>query len=386
VTVLHGREVVIAGLGSYSPGDPVPFDDIEKVLGTITKAPPKLLRWIDRMRPIMKEMLGMDQYFYALDPETREPTDDNVTMGAKAARKALDSAGMKAADVDLLVYAGIMMENICPPTSVLVQEELKIPHCADLSIHSNCTCVYKALQVASDLIANGRYRNALIVTSQLSSPFLRSEYFNQEVMEKPDVLLRWFLCDGAGAMVLAPPEKDRRGHLRVVDTYIESVGLGMGPDMYCSVGGHRTNAQMVYEKGLHHLRQNFDQVMKVAPKLGLEALDHMVDKTGLDLSKVKYFLANIPTRHLYDIVTEDLSEGRKLKNIKFYSKLSEHGYPGPCAIIIALDNFTAETPLAEGDIVISMVTESSKWMHGGFILEYSTGSSPPVRAAGEESA
>jgi 3-oxoacyl-[acyl-carrier-protein] synthase III len=368
--VARGTDVVIAGLGTYSPGDPVPFDDIENVLGEITEAPPKLLRWIGRMRPIMKEMLGLDQYYYAIDPVTRKPTDDNITMGAKAARQALNAAGMKAGDVDLLVYAGIMMENICPPTSVLIQEALGIPHCADLSIHSNCTCVYKALQVASDLIANGRYRNALIVTSQLSSPFLRSEYFNQKAMLKPDVLLRWFLCDGAGAMVLAPRTEETRKVLRVVDTYIESVGLGLGPDMYCTVGGHRTNPLEIYEQGLHHLRQNFDQVVKIAPRLGKEALEHMIERTGLDLTTVKYFIANIPTRHLHDAAVEIVRKEKNVPSIQFYSRLSERGYPGPCAIIIALDGFLREAELVPGDIVISIVTESSKWMHGGFILEY----------------
>ena len=49
---------------------------------------------------------------------------------------------------------------------MLIQEELKIPYCADLAIHSNCSSIYKAIQVAGDLIANGRYRNALIMTAQ----------------------------------------------------------------------------------------------------------------------------------------------------------------------------------------------------------------------------
>ena len=364
------RDVYIVGTGSYSPGQPIPFDNIEDVLGRITEAPPKVMAWTDRMRPIMKEMLGLDYYYYALDPKTREPIDNNVTMSCKAAQKALDAAGMKAADCDLIIFAGILMENICPPTTVLIQEELKIPYCAEYAIHSNCTSVYKALQLASDLIANGRYNNALVMSSQLSSSFLRSEYYNQKIIEKTQVLLRWFLCDGAGSLVLSADKNRGKNRAKVVDTYIESVGLGLGPDMYCRLGGHRTIIPQVYENGWHHLTQNFDKVAATAPKLAKAAIDNMLAKTGFDISKLTYFFANVPTKHLNDMVVESLKEGRKLENVKFYTKLAERGYPGPCAIYIALDEFLKSGEPKAGDLIMSMVTESSKWMHGGFILEY----------------
>ena len=108
------------------------------------------MKRIDRMRPIMKEMLGIENSHYALDPETREFTETNISMAVKSSNKALEMAGMDASEIDLIVYAGIFYDYMCPPSSVLVQEELGIPYCAEMSIHSNCTSIYKALQVASD--------------------------------------------------------------------------------------------------------------------------------------------------------------------------------------------------------------------------------------------
>ena len=84
-------------------------------------------------------------------------------------------------------------------------------------------------QADTDLIANGRYNNALIMSAQLSSSFLRSEYYNQKIIEKTQILLRWFLCDGAGALVLSADKNRVKNRAKVVDTYIESVGLGLGP-------------------------------------------------------------------------------------------------------------------------------------------------------------
>lgn len=366
---MNERDVYIAGIGSFSPGERIPFDKIEDILGRVTDAPPKVLKRIDKLRPIMKEMLGIEYLHYAIDPKTRETTEDNISMATKAAKKALESAGMEASKIDLIIYAGILFDYLCPPSSVLVQEALKIPYCAEMVIHSNCTAIYKAIQVASDLIANGRYNNALLVTSQLSSTFLRAEYFNQKALTEEQAILRWFLCDGAGALVLSH-HKPEKPSLKVVDTYLESVGLGIEPSMKMLIGAARWDLKDIYEKGWHHLTQDFKTVAQLAPKLGIKGLNLMIKKTNLDFSKAKCFFANIPTKHMMDLAAEIFRKDLKNPNLKIYSKLSTRGYQGAPAIIIALDEFMREEKLNPGDQLVSFVTESSKWMHAGFILEY----------------
>ncbi|MBD3308255.1 hypothetical protein GF339_17540 [candidate division KSB3 bacterium] len=364
------RDVFMAGIGSYSPGDPIPFDQIEDVLGRITEAPPKILRWIDRMRPIMKELLGVQYVHYTLDPHTRNPRDNNITMSSKAAQRALQQAGLKASEIDLLVFGGILMENICPPTSTLIQDALKIDYCAEFSIHSNCTSIYKAIQLAADLIANGRYNHALVITSQISSAILRAEYFHQQVVTKAQLILRWFLSDGAGACVLTSRKPDAPC-LKIVDTYLESVGTGLPPSMSVMFGGNNLNLPDIYEKGEHHLYQDFKTVSTLAPVLGKKGWSQMVAKTGLDVSHVKWFLANIPTKHLTDLSIQELQKSWDAPHVQWYTRLSNRGYPGPPAIMIALDDFMQQDMgLSPGDLVVSFVTESSKWMHAGFILEY----------------
>jgi len=367
---LTKRDVYISGIGSFSPGNPVSFDQIEDVLGRITDAPQKLLKRINRLRPIMKELLGIEYSYYAIDPQTRQTTETNVSMSVKAARLALDAAGMIPEDVDLLVYAGILYDCMCPPSSVLVQDALNIPYCAEMSIHSNCTAIYKAIQVASDMIANGRYRNALIVTSQLSSTFLRAEYYNQQALTEEQAILRWFLSDGAGALVLTS-HKPEPSCLKVVDTYLESVGTGIAPSMRMDFGASKWKISDIYEHGWHHLTQDITTVSKLAPDLFGKGIKAMLEKTQLDVSTVKCFFANIPTKHMMDLAVKNLKiNDFKNPDLVFYSKLATRGYQGAPAIIIALDDYMKDPPLRPGDRIISFVTESSKWMHAGFIFEY----------------
>ncbi len=366
---MNERDVYIAGIGSYSPGEPVPFDDIESVLGEITEAQPKIMKRIKRLRPIMKEMLGIEHSYFALDPITREQTETNVSMSVKSSQKAIAQAGLKNEEIDLIVYAGILFDYLCPPTSVMVQDELEIAYCAEISIHSNCTSTYKALQVAADLIANGRYENALVVSSQMSSTFLRAEYFNQKVITEDQAILRWFLCDGAGAVVLTA-NKPENNPVRVADTYLESVGAGTEPSMHMKIGAAASQLQDIYKNGYHHLVQDIRTVAKKAPDLFGKGIHTMLDKTNVDVAKVKCFFANIPTKHLMDLAIRNLKKDFLNDQLPFYTAMVSRGYQGPPAILIALDDyFGTENALAKGDCLVSFVTESSKWMHAGFVLE-----------------
>ncbi len=362
------RPAYIIGIGSYSPGDPVPFDEIEDVLGRITDAPRKLMKRIERVRPVMKDMLGIEYSHYAIDPKTREITENNVSMSEKAARQALGQANIEPQQIDLIVYAGILYDYLCPPSSVLVQEALKIPYCAEMSIHSNCTAIYKAIQVAADLISNGRYNKALVVTSQISSIFLRADYFNHKALTLEQVILRWFLSDGSGALVMSS-EKGPNINLEVTDTYLESVGLGIEPSMSMRVGVVSSHPLEVFENGDHHLVQDVKKVAELGGKFFKEGFDQMIEKTGLKLQEVKCFFLNVPTKHMMDELTYRLRKDFNYPNLPFYTKLATRGYQGAPAVIIALDDYLKEAPMLPGERWVSFVTESSKWMHAGFILD-----------------
>lgn len=367
---MKGRDVYVAGIGSFSPGEPIPFDNIEDVLGELTGAPKKVKKRIKRLRPILKQMLGIKYAHYAIDPQTRQPTETNTTMSVKCAQKALQMAKMDASDIDLITYGGIFYDYMCPPNTVMIQEALDIRYCAEISIHSNCTSSYKALQVAADMVSNSRYDTALVVSSQLSSLFLRSEYYNQEKITEGQAILRWFLCDGAGAFVLTSQKPDHPC-FKLVDTYLESVGVGIEPSMRMLIGASNSNLPEIYANGLHHLIQDFQVVSKLAPDLFKKGMETMIEKTNFDLTKVKCFFANIPTKHLMDLAIKKLrSETFKNPELVIYTRLATRGYQGPPAVVIALDEYIHNTDLKQGDYIASLVTESSKWMHAGFIMEY----------------
>jgi len=363
--------VKITGAGSFLPGNPVPLDEINTVLGELPDAPKEVRKWMTSIRPVMQELLGIEYYHYAIDPKTREFTEDNISMSAKASLEALKAANMQASEIELIVYGATYMYQM-PPPSTLIQEALGIEQCAELSIAANCTSAYKALLLAGEMIETGRYQNALVVSSNMSSSHLCAEYYNQPITKKEDVFLRWYLCDGAAALVLKGSPCPRDG-LFLEHTYMESVGGKKPPAMFTQWPGHYLNPREAYEKGYHHVKQLQDELRKYFTEEGssgfTKGVKRMIEKYRIDLSDLRYFQINMPTKHLVDLLMDEI-ESLGIRRDQIYSPVVKMGYTGPPAAFMSVDEVIRGKTLKDGDLVLNFVIESSKFMQAGFTMRY----------------
>jgi len=364
--------VRVAGTGSYLPGDPIPFDEIEDYLGKITMAPKKVMRWLDRIKPLMREMLDLDYVHYALDPKTKERTDDYVTMSVKSAMRALEDADMKPDDVELLTFGSSFNQQI-PPISTLVQEALGIDSCAEMAINSNCTSMYKALMVAHDMIQNGRFKNALVLSTNVTSTSLTADFFNQAVLKTEDAFMRFFLSDGSGAAVLKAADTRSDG-LFLDHTYIESVGGNKPSVMHNGFPSYWVNGREVYEHGYHHMSQMFKDEVRIhmldANKRTVftNGIQRMIDSCNIDISNLRFFQLNMPTKHIVEIILSECEEVLGISKDLLYTKISNMGYPGPPAALICLDKIRREEDWKKDEMLLSFVVEVSKFIQAGFAV------------------
>jgi 3-oxoacyl-[acyl-carrier-protein] synthase III len=364
--------VRIAGTGHFLPGIPIPPDEVDRYLGQLTQAPEKIRKWLDRIRALMNEMLDVETYRFAIDPVTRKFTEDNVTMSVKAALNAIADAGMDPVDIDLIVYGSAHQDQM-PTASVRIQEKLGIEQCGEIAIHANCTSAYKALLIANDLLKNGRYKNALVVSSSISSSELIAEYYNQPLVKKEELFLRYFLSDGAAALVLKA-EKNKSEGLLLEHVYMESVG-GKKPS---AMGNRRPsywmNPKEEYELGYHHLAQMFQEELSAnfhepGGSVFLNGLKRMMDKYTLDLSSLRFFQVNFPSKHITELIMDEcLSLGIPRETL--YTKMSTMGYIGPPMALLCLDKIKKEEKLHHNDLILSFVTEVSKFMQAGYAIRY----------------
>lgn len=363
--------VKITGTGSYLPGEPITIEQVDNYLGELTNAPLKIQKWLHRMKDLMKEMLEVEYYHFAIDPESGKFTEDNITMSVKAAKIALDKAGVQPEDIDLIVY-GSSHQDQMPTASVRIQEALGIEQCGEISIHANCTSAYKALLVASDFIKSGRYKNALVLSSGMSSSELRADYYNQELVKKEELFLRYFLSDGAGALVLKAEESKTNG-LFVEHTYMESIGGNKPAAMLNKRPAYWMNPKKEYELGYHHLAQMFNEQLRthfhdVDGSVFLKGLKRMLQKYPINVDRIKYFQVNFPSKHISELIMDECEDIGINRNT-LYTKMASMGYAGPPMAFISIDKIISEEKLQANDLILSFVTEVSKFMQAGYIVK-----------------
>src|SRR5262249_43023277 len=159
--------------------------------------------------------------------------------------------------------------------------------------------------------------------------------------------LRYFLCDGAGAMVLTAEAGTPPG-LYVEDCWLESAGTGLAPHMFTRVRGHAPDPIPAWERGDHHLNQDFRQGTQLAPDIFRPGVERMMASFGIELSSVRFFLANIPNRRFLERCIEEGERRYGLPAERHFSTLARRGYSGPPAILISLDDLLGAVELNPG--------------------------------------
>jgi 3-oxoacyl-[acyl-carrier-protein] synthase-3 len=290
----------------------------------------------------------------------------------KAAAGALKHAGIPAEQVELIVYGSAHQDQM-PTASARIQESLGIEQCAEISVHANCTSAYKALAIAHDMIRNGRFGNALVISSSMSSSELVAEYYNQPLVKKEELFLRYFLSDGAAALFLTA-EKSSRPGLYVDHTHFESIGGKKPSAMGNKRPAYWMNPKEEFEKGYHHLSQMFQEELRENfhdpdGSVFLKGLTRMLEIYRPDLARLKYFQVNFPSKHISELIMDECSE-LGIPRSALYSKMASMGYIGPPMALLCLDRIMKEETLQPGDMILSFVTEVSKFLQAGYIMSY----------------
>jgi len=167
----------ITGTGSYLPEKVVTNFELEKIVDTTDQ-------WI-------RERTGIEQRHIAIDGQ------NTVDLAERAARNAIEAAGLKPQDIDLIVVATTTADRVFPSTACLLQSRLDIHGCAAFDIQAVCTGFIYALGVAEKFIKTGSANRALVVGAETFSRLLNWN-------DRATCVL---FGDGAGAVVLEADEE-----------------------------------------------------------------------------------------------------------------------------------------------------------------------------------
>lgn len=185
----------IIGLGHYVPDNVVTNDDLSKLMDTNDE-------WIQE-RTGIKERRWVNE----------NSGDTTATMGVKAAKVAIERAGINKDEIDFIIFATLSPDMYFPGPGVQVQHELGIKTVGALDVRNQCSGFVYGLSVADQFIKTGMYKTVLVIGSELHSRGLDKTTRGRAVSV--------IFGDGAGAAILTREENSSKG---ILSTHLHSEG------------------------------------------------------------------------------------------------------------------------------------------------------------------
>lgn len=330
----------IAGLGYYVPERVVTNEDLTKVMDTSDE-------WI-------RERTGIEERRYG-----EKHKETTTTMGAKAARIAIERAGISKEDVDMIIFATLSADYFFPGCGVLLQRELGITNmeAPALDIRNQCSGFVYGLSVADQFIKTGKYRNILLVGAEMHSMGLDFTTRGRGVTV--------IFGDGAGAAILQPTDDPNKGvlttHLHADGTYAEELAFinpGSHGGYYDEDGMEKYGfpdsefggiflTQKMLDDGLHYPYMNGQLVFKHAVKKFPEVIMEALQKTGLTPADINMLIPHQANLRISQFVQKVL----RLRDDQVWNNIQKYGNTTAASIPIALTEAWEAGKINEGDLV-----------------------------------
>ena len=308
------HRAVILGTGHALPEKVVTNADLEKIVDTSDE-------WITTRTGIRERRVA-------------ESTDYLSQYASAASRRALEAAGVAAADVDLLICATVTPDMPIPATACFIQEQLGASRGPAFDIQAGCSGFLYALSVARQFIATGQARTALVIGAELLTKYLNWE----------DRTTCVIFADGAGAVILGRGEEPYGILASALHTD------GKMADFICLPGGgtrHPTTAATIRE-GMHFIRMKGNETFKLAVRSMEEVCREVTDEAGVDLQSIDLFIPHQANKRITDAVGSRLGidEAKAVVNIERVGNTSAASIP------IALDECVRDGRAKRGDYVL----------------------------------
>jgi len=307
--------VCIAGTGSYVP---------ERIL---TNA--ELAERVDTSDEWIMSRTGIR--------ERRIAADDEFTshMATHAARRALEDAGLAAADLELIIVATITPDTPTPATACYVQQNLGASKAVAFDISAACSGFLYAMKIAKRLIASGAFNNAVIVGAEKLSHVINWEDRSTCVL----------FGDGAGAAVLRRAEPGEGAVLATemgTDGNLTHLLKIPGGGTACPITAANVNDHLAT------LNMLGKEVFKHAVNRMKEAAEIVIERAGLKAEDIACVIPHQANLRIIDAIADRLS----VPNERVFINLDKYGNTSAAAIAIALDEAHRTGAFKRGEHIV----------------------------------
>ncbi|MBI4358893.1 MAG: ketoacyl-ACP synthase III [Candidatus Omnitrophica bacterium] len=291
------RRVGILGLGAYLPEKVLTNSDLEKLVETSDE-------WIRTRTGIRERRIA----------EKGTPTSE---LAAKASTEAIQSAGLKPTDIDLIILATISPDMFFPSTACLVQNKIGA-RCPGFDISAACSGFPYAVSIGEGLIRSGTYRHILAIGAEVISGFINWKDRSTCVL----------FGDGAGAAVLGEVSD---GH-GILATYMGSDG-SQAELLQIPAGGSAIPPSLAsIESGLHYVQMEGSEVFKAAVRTMSDSVLEVAKRANVAIEDIDCLIPHQANLRILSAVCE--RTGIPLE--KTFINLDRYGNMSAASTVVAL--------------------------------------------------
>ncbi len=263
------------------------------------------------------------------------PGMDTCDLCEGAARRALEMAGLRPTDLDLVIVATVTPALGFPATACLLQDRLGISGQMAFDLSAGCTGFLYALTVADQFIRTGAARHALVIGAEILS----------RILDWEDRTTCVLFGDGAGAAVLGPAEEPGQG---ILAARMEADG-SYWPLLHMPGGGsrHPASPESLRER-LHCVKMQGNEVFRVAVRTLHRIAEEVLETAGCSGNDLDWFVPHQANRRIIDAVRLRLH----VPEDKVYVNLDRYGNTSAASVPIALDEMVRSGLLKPNDLVL----------------------------------
>ena len=305
---------IIAGTGSCVPEKRLTNDDLSKLVDTNDE-------WITQRTGIKERRIAGDG-------------ESTATLGAAAARRALEAANLQPTDIDLVLCATITPEMGFPSTACFIAADLGLDSTPAFDLAAACSGFVYALETAGAFIRSGRYKNVLVIGAETLTRIT-------DYTDRGSCIL---FGDGAGAAVLQRSSDPKRGLL-----YSSIHADGHGWELLHHLPGSRNSldAALVSDRK-QFIRLKGREVYKFAVHRFEELIEDALRKCELTREDVALVIPHQSNLRIIESATHKLG----LPKEKVFVNIDRYGNTSAASIPIALDEAVRGGRAKPGDAIV----------------------------------
>jgi 3-oxoacyl-[acyl-carrier-protein] synthase-3 len=262
------------------------------------------------------------------------PDEYTSQFAVRAARQAIERAGIEPADVDLILCATVTPDQILPSTGCLIQAELGSHKAAAMDVVAACSGFLYGLTLADAMIRGGQSKYALVIGAEILTRYV-------DYTDRSTCVL---FGDGAGAAVLGAVEGDRG----ILASRIRSDGR-YEEQLFAPGGGTKGGfTAETIARGDHFFKMRGNELFKVAVRSMTDISREVLEDAGLTTTDVKLFIPHQANQRITDAVASKLD----VDTAMVYSNIAMHGNTSSASIPIGLDECVESGKIQKGDVVL----------------------------------